>query len=813
MEQKEIQEFIEVLGFKKLNEVQETCIAKGVLNPLKYDKDFQNFLIIGPTSSGKTLMGELASNMALKHGKNVIVLEPTRTLANQMKNEFQKSKLSKLYRIVTPSDKDAYKTGNILITTYDGFYKTILMNPVFLKRFGFFFIDEIHTLYSDFHGFIVEKILVLLRKEKKQIFGTSATLEPRDKIGEWLGVPPENNIYFSEEKRPIPLTKEVLNLYPNTEEECDGSNKKKREKNMEILYKYLSNGGVKPYLIFLSTVAETKSHAEELLRFLIKYNVPIEKNNREELEKRFQERVGRKLTEDEEILLKLLEYRIGFHNSRLISEELQNEVVKLSVESKIDWLFATSSLSQGVNTPTMTVVWDGLSWWKDGKRVPYPKWFTEQGNGRSGRGFKDKVELKRLLDKGIKAKAVYAGSEQEIAPYLEEGGLEFFESRINVDTYLKKFLLEIILLNENNQTSDEAAIIDYFENTYYYSTIKNYQPRLIKVPKFQTDLFLAPHMQYLIDNEYITSTYGDKIKITTFGQIVMDFLIQSNHQVDLEKISCLRGYVKEMIRRKEKFDFNFVYKLLKIFPEITLYKVDRVRNPIIDEFFHGIYNLNIENIKHVEYTAYSFFYGWMEEKTIDELYKEFLIFSSPIRTAIKQIIELFDIFQKIYLLESPTKQIDYSFNELRKRLSYGLKKESMDLLTEKVGRERIIKLKNYILNSEEYKSYNDEITTLTIKQYLETIKAGQGEEKVIEILEKVEGIGPVRAEKILIKLFPDSAQKIEKKEEKETEENDNENGEEKEIVFTTKEELIIAQTEQNKVDNAGASGFAGSESE
>jgi replicative superfamily II helicase len=97
---------------EELYETQKRAIDAGLLSKK------ENFVIIAPTASGKTLNAEFAIYQALKNGEKVLYLTPTASLCSDKENEL--ACLRDLNFKMTASEK--WADADIVIATFETFY-------------------------------------------------------------------------------------------------------------------------------------------------------------------------------------------------------------------------------------------------------------------------------------------------------------------------------------------------------------------------------------------------------------------------------------------------------------------------------------------------------------------------------------------------------------------------------------------------------------------------------------------------------------------------------------------------------------------
>ena len=139
-----VKEFLTLKGWEKLNTAQLIALDEGILN---LD---ENFVIIAPTATGKTGMAEMAMLQKLSQNSRVAYLVPMHSLISSKEIEFSYLIEKKGYSIFTDKRaKTKFKDANIVIDTFESFYRRTLNRPDWINDFGLIIIDEFHVLYDN----------------------------------------------------------------------------------------------------------------------------------------------------------------------------------------------------------------------------------------------------------------------------------------------------------------------------------------------------------------------------------------------------------------------------------------------------------------------------------------------------------------------------------------------------------------------------------------------------------------------------------------------------------------------------------------
>ena len=213
-----------------LLEVQEEAIREyGVLDfngskgagrmnptPTGINKREKDLLVVAPTSSGKTFIGEMAAITQAIHQKKTIYLVPLRSLAEEKYRHFKKlyggadCKISILVssRDRREDDRKIIKGEyQVAVMVYEKFNYFLLKYPQLLKDVSLIIIDELQMIHDPVRGPLLERIIESIRKSKANIkfIGLSAYLENEAGFLNWF--PAAQLLSY---QRPVELRKGIM---------------------------------------------------------------------------------------------------------------------------------------------------------------------------------------------------------------------------------------------------------------------------------------------------------------------------------------------------------------------------------------------------------------------------------------------------------------------------------------------------------------------------------------------------------------------------------------------------------------------------
>jgi len=280
--------FIKILeknNFPHLLPLQEDAVKNyGVL-------DCGNLLLIAPTSSGKSFIGEMAAISRVTHHQKVIYLLPLRSPAEEkyrhFKNLYNNLGADTVLSTRTHREEDYRIIGGnykIAVMAYEKFNYFLLKYPEILKDVSLVVIDEMQAINHPKWGPLLEDIIEHLHKHKKElahlkIIGLSAFIENQKAFLKWFPIPQTRTLLSYQ--YPVKLRKGMvrdgvfkyitsINNNNNTcicRKEIFFKPKSVRDNSFEDYLletlKYLTNQG-ESTLIFFATPAKTRDWAEWL---------------------------------------------------------------------------------------------------------------------------------------------------------------------------------------------------------------------------------------------------------------------------------------------------------------------------------------------------------------------------------------------------------------------------------------------------------------------------------------------------------------------------------------------------------------------
>ena len=370
----------------RLNELQCRAINEhGVL-------DGRALVVSAPTSSGKTMIGELAAISAYIARQRSIFLLPMKALVSDKYEEFKNRYGPLGLRVARATGDDSDDVPALLrgrydfcLMTYEKAARLLIALPHLLWGVRTIVVDEAQMLADPGRGANLEFLLTLLKYRRRegvraQLILLSAVIGDTYGLERWLGAS-----LLKSDKRPVPLHEGVLR--PN------GSFRYLDDHGAEVVEPYINpemrKGTAQDWVIPLVrrlvaagenviVFRETKSETANVARYLANdLGLPAASEALSELPANDPSRLSR-------TLLECLRQGVAFHNSDLDRDERRAVESAFRERRGIRVLVATTTLAMGVNTPASSVVICGL---QHPGETPTPYTVAEYKNmvGRAGR--------------------------------------------------------------------------------------------------------------------------------------------------------------------------------------------------------------------------------------------------------------------------------------------------------------------------------------------------------------------------------------------------------------------------------------------
>ena len=187
-----------------------------------YDFDFDDFqviacaavedghgvLVAAPTGSGKTVVGEFAVHQALAEGRKCFYTTPIKALSNQKYADLVARYSAARVGLLT-GDNSINGEAPVVVMTTEVLRNMLYAGSLTLDGLGYVVLDEVHYLADRLRGAVWEEVIIQL-PESVQVVALSATVSNAEEFGEWLEQVRGGTAVVVDEVRPVPLSQHML---------------------------------------------------------------------------------------------------------------------------------------------------------------------------------------------------------------------------------------------------------------------------------------------------------------------------------------------------------------------------------------------------------------------------------------------------------------------------------------------------------------------------------------------------------------------------------------------------------------------------
>ncbi|MEX2755976.1 MAG: DEAD/DEAH box helicase, partial [Candidatus Sigynarchaeota archaeon] len=325
------------MGLARLRKVQAVAIQRGLFFR-------KSLLVISPSGSGKTLVGELAAaNCVLEGLGKAAYLVPLKALATEKYKHFQRHYARLGIKIeISIGDYDLppedLADADIVVMTYEKLDSMLRSARGGLAgAFGCLVIDEIHVMGEAERGPRLESLLIRATRAlgDVQLIALSATVANPGRLNEWLSRLGHDTLLLVSRERPVPLEHEIVLARDNVAAIA------------EILDKVAAGGG--QCLVFTRSRRRAELLARQLASTCEAAAPPETYQARVELA--FRAKRGSRYSDLPPLLVK----GIAYHHAGLDARE-RDLVEHAFLGRHLVAICCTTTLSAGINMPARAVV-------------------------------------------------------------------------------------------------------------------------------------------------------------------------------------------------------------------------------------------------------------------------------------------------------------------------------------------------------------------------------------------------------------------------------------------------------------------------
>ncbi|CAI5728717.1 unnamed protein product [Peronospora effusa] len=469
-----------------------------------------NVLLCAPTGSGKTVCAELAMLRVWKlqkHSGNahseaegssetptrrnrrslIVYIAPMKALAREKMTEWKarfenNARLRKKVVEVTGDTlvnvEFILNKADIVVTTpekWDLLTRSSTVGRALMTQMALVVVDEVHLVGEAPRGAVLEVLISRLRRFKRsgppiRVIGLSTALANAGDVGQWLGGITASNannhddgqVYnFRASVRPVPMDVHIQG-FPERHYVA-----RMAAMNKPTFMAIKTHSPDKPVLIFVSSKAQTKLTALDLIQFCVASDENGDGSKRFlKMDEAVMDSMCQSNQIVDETLKHTLSFGIGLHHAGLARRD-RELVEKLYKDRLIQVMISTSTLAWGVNLPAHLVVIKGTEYFHNGRYRSYPLGDLLQMIGRAGRPLLD--------DKGIACVLVEESKKNMTQRFLYEP--------LAVESCLGSNVMPYILANHLN-AEIAAGLIHSTKDVMDYLSWSLLFQRVLKNPSF-----------------------------------------------------------------------------------------------------------------------------------------------------------------------------------------------------------------------------------------------------------------------------------------------------------------------------------------
>ena len=600
-----------------------------------------NVLVTAPTGAGKTIIAERGIEEYLDKGNRVIYTTPIKALSNQKYHDFMSSGFD---TGLLTGDRNENPDAGLIIATTEILRNMIFTNDERINDIGLVVLDEVHYLADKERGSTWEEIIIHLPKDIK-LLCLSATIGNENEFLNWIVSQRGPTDLIQSKIRPVPLEISLITASKDDEQilaikstedkrnkpifKLDKKFKRFRKPSLSDLISYIMNKKATPCILFYFSreKVENKARYAANLNFKIKKNVQL---------RHLFENIFDGITNEEYQLLNLDELYwmwsrgVAYHHAGL-APIVKEFVEFLFLNRHIDILFATETLSLGINMPAKSIIIDSSFKYDGLKTRLISKSEFLQLTGRAGR-------------RGIDSKGyAYINYDKRVENSWYNDLFDLKPNNLK-SSYSNSYGS---VLNLNNKYGEKKGI-DMIKKSFY-----SYQNKLndkVLETNYKAKLKVLNEMNYFTDlkkNKLLTETHRDNL-------ILGIEMLNENNDIEF----CLMFLASGISTSKYEISVHDKYNDLLTKYLISQEKVNKL------EAFSGV-----KNKINLDITWFSIFLEFYNSDNIEYTLSKFNV---TLGDFIKACREASEISQKVYSIY----EIE-NFDKIAKKLKHNIIQKTM----------------------------------------------------------------------------------------------------------------------------------------
>ena len=600
-----------------------------------------NVLVTAPTGAGKTIIAERGIEEYLDKGNRVIYTTPIKALSNQKYHDFMSSGFD---TGLLTGDRNENPDAGLIIATTEILRNMIFTNDERINDIGLVVLDEVHYLADKERGSTWEEIIIHLPKDIK-LLCLSATIGNENEFLNWIVSQRGPTDLIQSKIRPVPLEISLITASKDDEQilaikstedkrnkpifKLDKKFKRFRKPSLSDQISYIMNKKATPCILFYFSreKVENKARYAANLNFKIKKNVQL---------RHLFEDIFDDITNEEYQLLNLDELYwmwsrgVAYHHAGL-APIVKEFVEFLFINRHIDILFATETLSLGINMPAKSIIIDSSFKFDGLKTRLISKSEFLQLTGRAGR-------------RGIDSKGyAYINYDKRVENSWYNDLFDLKPNNLK-SSYSNSYGS---VLNLNNKYGEKKGIEMIKKSFYSYQNKLN--DKALET-NYKAKLKVLNEMNYFTDlkkNKLLTETHRDNL-------ILGIELLNENNDIEF----CLMFLASGISTSKYEISVHDKYNDLLTKYLITQEKVNKL------EAFSGV-----KNKINLDITWFSIFLEFYNSDNIEYTLSKFNV---TLGDFIKACREASEISQKVYSIY----EIE-NFDKIAKKLNHNIIQKTM----------------------------------------------------------------------------------------------------------------------------------------
>jgi ATP-dependent RNA helicase HelY len=163
----------------------------------------RSVLVAAPTGSGKTVVAEYAVEKALAEGRKVFYTTPLKALSNQKYNDLVRAHGVGRVGLLT-GDNSVNGEAPVVVMTTEVLRNMIYAASPTLEALRYVVLDEVHYLQNPYRGAVWEEVIIHLAPEVDLVC-LSATVSNAEEFADWIQTVRGETEAIIEERRPVRL--------------------------------------------------------------------------------------------------------------------------------------------------------------------------------------------------------------------------------------------------------------------------------------------------------------------------------------------------------------------------------------------------------------------------------------------------------------------------------------------------------------------------------------------------------------------------------------------------------------------------------